>query len=56
MNPPAYVLEGEAGFVSFFNTNASGCTHFKRLEFIDKDGNECADPACRRVQRQMEKV
>jgi hypothetical protein len=56
MSPPVYVLEGEAGFVSFFNTNSSKCSHFIKQELIDKDGHECDDPAYRRAQRQMEKV
>ena len=55
-NQPVFVLEGENGFISFFNTNASKCTHFIRQDLIDKDGHECADPAYRRAQRQMEKV
>lgn len=55
-NPPVYVFEGESGFISFFNTEAATCTHFTRQELIDKDGFECADPAYRRAQRQMEKV
>ena len=56
MNPPVYVLEGEAGFVAMFNMDSSKCAHFIRQELIDKDGNECADPAHRRAQRQMEKM
>ena len=55
VDPPRYVMEGDAGLFAFFNTDASKCGHFSRMEFIDKDGTECADPAYRRVQRQMEK-
>lgn len=54
--PPLYVLEGEAGFVAMFNMDSSKCAHFIRMELIDKDGGECADPAFRRAMRQMEKL
>lgn len=53
--PPVYVMEGEAGFSTLFNTDASGCEHFKKMKMVDTDGNEVADPNWRRVQRQMEK-
>jgi len=55
VDPPRYVMEGDAGQITFFNTEASKCGHFSRMELIDRDGTECADPAFRRVQRQMEK-
>jgi len=55
-DPPVYVREGETGFVSFINKDAHRCEHFTRMELIDRDGTECADPAFRRMQRQMEKV
>lgn len=55
VDPPVFVLEGDAGLITFFNTDASRCSHFVRSELIDTDGYECADPAHRRVQRQMEK-
>jgi hypothetical protein len=54
--PPSYVFEGTTGYIAFFNTDAVKCSHFVRLELIDKDGYECADPAYRRAHRQMEKV
>jgi len=50
------VLEGETGQFTFFNTDAARCAHYARMEMIDKDGTECADPAFRRMQRQMEKI
>jgi hypothetical protein len=52
---PVYVLEGDTGQITFFNSDASKCSYFVRMEMIDKDGTECADPAFRRAQRQMEK-
>lgn len=55
-DPPVYVLEGETGQFTFFNTDAARCAHYARMEMIDKDGTECADPAFRRMQRQMEKI
>ena len=54
VDPPTYVLEGDTGLITFFNTEASKCSQFSRMELIDKDGSECADPAFRRAQRQME--
>ncbi len=56
VDPPVYVMNGEAGYITFFNVDGFRCSHFVRMEMIDKDGYECADPAYRRVQRQMEKV
>ena len=55
-DPPVLVLVGETGLFTFFNTDAARCPHFFRMELIDKDGTECADPAFRRMQRQMEKI
>jgi len=56
LDPPVYVVEGETGLFTFFNTDAAGCRYFSRMELIDKDSTECADPAFRRMQRQMEKI
>ena len=56
VDPPVYVVEGETGLFTFFNTDAAKCRYFSRMELIDKDSTECADPAFRRMQRQMEKV
>ncbi|MDI6795830.1 MAG: hypothetical protein QMD09_02745 [Desulfatibacillaceae bacterium] len=53
-SPVVYVLEGEVGYPAYFTTNAASCTHFERMDFIDTDGSEVADPNYRRVQRQME--
>ncbi|MBI5843126.1 MAG: hypothetical protein HZB23_00480 [Deltaproteobacteria bacterium] len=51
---PVFVTEGEVGHPTMFNTEAARCTYFERMDFIDTDGNEVADPSYRRVQRQME--
>ena len=56
VDPPVYVTEGEAGHITFFNTDSSRCTHFVKMNLIDTDGTECADPEFRRMQRQMEKL
>jgi hypothetical protein len=53
---PAYVLEGDAPYITKFNMDASRCGHFDKMELIDTDGAECADPSYRRAQRQMEKA
>ena len=55
-NPPVFKTEGEAAFMVVFNTDAVNCSHYNQMEFIDTDGTECADPAYRRAQRQMEKA
>ncbi len=55
VDPPVYVLEGDTGLITFFNTDAAGCSHFDKMGMIDRDGTECADPAFRRAQRQWEK-
>ena len=52
--PPVFVTEGEVGHPTMFNAEATSCTYFERMDFIDTDGNEVADPSYRRVQRQME--
>jgi len=54
-DPPAYVLEGDAGLITFFNMDSAGCGYFERMEIIDTDGTECSDPHFRRAMRQMEK-
>ena len=54
-DPPAFVLDGDTGLITFFNMDTTACTHFQKMEVIDTDGNECADPLYRRAMRQMEK-
>lgn len=53
---PVYVLEGDVPLALRFNTDGARCERFERNELIDTDGSECADPAYRRSQRQMEKI
>ncbi len=54
--PPVYVMEGQAGLTTLFNSDAARCKFYDRMEIIDTDGSEVADPSYRRVQRQMEKA
>lgn len=54
-DPPVLVTEGEIGFITMFNMDASRCPYFVRMEFVDTDGAEVSDPAFRRAHRQMEK-
>ena len=54
-DPPVLVIDGDTGLITFFNTDASRCPHFNKMDLIDTDGTECADPRYRRMQRQMEK-
>jgi len=56
LEKPICVVEGEVPLSSKFNTDASRCKSFERMDFIDTDGSECADPTYRRAQRQMEKA
>ena len=56
VRPVVYVMEGDAPLTTFFNADGTGCKHFAKMEMIDKDGSECADPAFRRMQRQMQNV
>ncbi|MBL0713324.1 MAG: hypothetical protein JJV98_06445 [Desulfosarcina sp.] len=51
---PVFVKEGEAAMMTFFNVDAVKCKYYDKMEFIDTDGTECADPHHRRTQRQME--
>ncbi len=53
--PQVYITKGDVGLPTFFNTDASLCRHFEKMKMVDTDGTECADPAFRRMQRQMEK-
>jgi hypothetical protein len=52
---PVYVLKGDAPLSTKFNISSAYCGYFYRMEFIDTDGAECADPSYRRAQRQMDK-
>jgi len=54
--PPVYVLDGDAGLITFFNMDTASCGYFAKMELIDTDGTECADPQYRRVMRQMDKL
>lgn len=54
--PPVFVTDGDVGYSTLFNRDASGCTWFVRNEIIDTDGHEVADPQYRRAQRQMERL
>lgn len=56
VNPPVYVMEGQASLTVLFNSDGAGCEYFNRQDLIDTDGNEVNDPSYRRVQRQMEKA
>jgi len=55
-DPPVVVTTGDMGFITFFNADGKRCPHFSRMQLIDTDGTECADPAFRRMQRQMESL
>ena len=56
VEPPVYVMEGQASLTVLFNVDGSKCDYFIRQELIDTDGSEVNDPSYRRVQRQMEKA
>jgi hypothetical protein len=50
-DPPKFVTEGEVSYFTFFNRDASKCTHYDQMEFADHDISECADPRYTRGQR-----
>ncbi len=50
-HPPKFVLEGEVSYFSYFNMDASKCTYYDQMEFVDHDISECADPRYTRGQR-----
>jgi hypothetical protein len=54
-DPPVFVLEGDAGLISYINTNAEKCPHYNKMEIIDTDLGEISDPSFRRSHRIMEK-
>lgn len=51
--PPVLILEGETAYTTLFNAEASNCPHYSKMEFMDTDGSECADPTVSRTQRQL---
>jgi hypothetical protein len=51
---PAYIMEGEAALMTIFNMDAAKCKFYVKMDIIDTDTTECADPHYRRTQRQME--
>jgi hypothetical protein len=53
-NPPVFNLENKNGYLLRILTDASKCTYFEKMEFIDKDGHECSDPLYRRSMRQLQ--
>ncbi len=55
-DPVVAVLAGDAGYITFFNADGGRCSRFEKMELMDTDGSECADPEYRRSQRQMEKL
>ncbi len=50
-DPPKIVLEGDVSFFTYFNMDASKCTKYDPMEFVDHDISECADPRYTRGQR-----
>ena len=55
VDPPLLVMEGETGFITYFNYDGGRCPHFEKREFVDTDLGEASDPMYRRAHRQMEK-
>ncbi len=54
VDPPVFNLEAKNGYMIRLLTDASKCTYFEKMEFIDKDGHECSDPQYRRSMRQLQ--
>ena len=55
-NPPVFKAEGENAFQTYLTMEASKCKYYEKMEFIDTDETECADPRFRRAHRQMKKA
>ena len=55
-NSPVYKMEGEAAYMIIFNQDASKCKFYAKMDVIDTDATECADPHYRRTQRQMQNL
>ena len=53
-DPPVFNLEAKNGYMLRMLSDASKCTYFEKMEFIDKDGHECSDPKFRRSMRQLQ--
>lgn len=53
-DPPVFVTEGKNAYLLWIWIDASKCTKFVKNEFIDRDGQECSDPARRRMMRQFQ--
>jgi hypothetical protein len=53
-DPPVFNLEAKNGYILRILSDATKCTYFEKMEFIDKDGHECSDPKYRRSMRQLQ--
>jgi hypothetical protein len=51
VDPPKSVTEGEVSYFTYYNVDASRCTYYDQMEFVDHDISECADPRYTRGQR-----
>ena len=53
--PPVFVTVGEANYQTDFRTDASKCTFYEEMEFVDTNIAEAFDPRYSRHTRQMMK-
>jgi len=53
-DPPVFNLEAKNGYMLKILTDASRCTYYEKMDFIDHDGTECSDPKYRRSMRQLQ--
>lgn len=50
-DPPKFVIKGDVAYFTYYNVDASKCTYYVPMEFVDHDISECADPRYTRGQR-----
>jgi len=55
-NPPVFVLSGETGLITYINTDGLNCPYFSKMELVDRELGEIADPRYSRAHRTMEKT
>ena len=53
-DPPVFDLESKNGYRTMNLQDASRCSYYEKMDFVDKDGTECIDPRFSRTMRQMQ--
>lgn len=50
-DPPKLITEGEVAYFTYYNVDATRCSFYEEMRFVDHDISECADPRYTRGQR-----